>query len=233
MPKNILQLLLILPLMTVWAQAETLRVRHDHDPWGACHGELTISGDGVEFASDKDGHSRSWSWIDIQSFDRISDTRFSVLTWKDRKWLPIQDVRFDFETEPGQPPLSAEAFASIAAGLKGTLVDREVREFQTEYEVPVKHLHLLGGCQGRLRIGKDWIVFESEREGHSRTWRRTRDVDSIWSASPYQLEIHVYEESGRSFDQTANYRFQLKEPLDQAYYQRLRREQVPSRYTSR
>ena len=83
--------------------AEALHVRHDHDPWGSCTGELTIASDGIRYHSDdKDEHSRDWSWTDIQTVDRLSADRFSILTYQDQKWLLGRDRPWDFTVlDPG------------------------------------------------------------------------------------------------------------------------------------
>ncbi len=54
-------------------------------------------------------------------------------------------------------------------------------------------------------------------------------MESVWSLNRYQLEIRVFEENKRAFDKTRRFRFQLKEPLDEVYYEQLRREFFPGR----
>lgn len=208
------------------APVQTLQVRHDHDPWGSCTGEVEISETGIEFRSDKEEHSRNWPWIDIQSFDRLSSRRFSVLTWEDQKWKLGLDRYYDFTVLPEGDDLTGEAFEKIRQSLKGSVTDRIPASVDFEYAVPVKHLHTFGGCEGQLRFGREWIVYETEEPFHSRTWRRREDVESVWSANRYQLEIHVFEENQREFEKTKRYRFQLKEPLDADYYEKLRRDTV-------
>lgn len=211
------------------ASASTLHVAHDHDPFGRCHGELTFTDEGIEFVSEKAEHSRSWSWIDIQSFDRRSDRAFSVLTWEGQFWKPGQDRSFDFTVAPGGDPLDEATFDRVRRALQGWVTDRLPRPLKAEYSVPVKHLHGLGGCQGTLHFGQEWIVFESEEAGESRTWRRGRDVESFWSPDPYRLEVHVFEENPESFGRNRRFRFLLKQRLDEDYYMRLRRETLHPR----
>lgn len=222
-------LFVLLSAAPLWA-ASTLRVSHDHDPFGRCHGELTFGDGGIEFVSDKPEHSRSWSWVDIQSFDRRSDRRFSILTWEDQFWKPGLDRSYDFTVSPGGDPLDEATFERVRRGLQGLVTDRLPRPIKAEYSVPVKHLHRLGGCQGTLHFSVEWIVFESEQPGESRTWRRGRDVESFWSPDPYQLEVHVFEENPESFGRNRRFRFRLKERLDHDFYLRLRRETLPLRW---
>ena len=47
---------------------------------------------------------------------------------------------------------------------------------------------------------------------------------NVWSSQRYELEIRTYEDNRRNFDKMRVFRFQLKEPLNQAYYEKLRRE---------
>lgn len=217
-----------LTLVSVEAQ-QTLRIRHDHDPWGSCKGELIISEKGIEYRTDKDKHNRDWSWTDIQSFDRKSPGEFSVLSYEDLRMRLGADRRFDFTILPGTDPLAEETHVFIAEHLKKPLTDRITREIEAEYQVPVKHLHTFGGCEGVLYFGKDWIVYETDHAEDSRTWKRDREVESVWSLNRYQLEIRVFEENQRAFDKTRRFRFQLKQPLNEEYYSQLRREFLPGR----
>ena len=211
-------------------QAEVLPVRHDHEPWGKCLGELEISDGGIEFRSKKEKHSRHWDWLEIQSFDRRSNKKFSILTWEDQKLRLGLDRYFNFRVLPDGKTLSPDDFALIRRNLQGTVTDRMTPErFTPEYSLKVKHLHAGGGCEGTLSFGPNWILYETDHREHSRTWKRDRDVESVWSLHRYQLELHVFEENQRAFDKTRRFRFFLKQPLDQEYYRQLRREFLPER----
>ena len=82
----------------------------------------------------------------------------------------------------------------------------------------------LGGCEGVLRFGKDRITYETDHREDARSWRRDREVVGIWSVNRYDLEVQVYERDGGDLNRTRNFRFQLKEPLDEKYYSQLRRD---------
>ena len=215
---------------TAMLQAEVLQIRHDHDPWGKCIGELEIRDAGIEFRSKKEEHSRHWDWLEIQSFDRKSDQKFAILTWEDEKMKLGLDRYFHLTVLPEEAPLSPEAFALIWQNLEGTITDRMTEEeFSPDYSLRVKHLHPFGGCEGTLNFGPEWIVYQTDHKKHSRTWKRDREVESVWSLHRYQFEVHVFEENQRNFDKTRRFRFHLKQPLDEAYYQQLRREFLPAR----
>ncbi len=209
-----------------WAEEFSFQVRHDHDPWGGCRGELSVSDQGIEYRASKEAHSRNWTWTDIQSFDRISPQKFSLLTWEDRRLLMGLDRSFDFTILPESEPLSDEAFALVANSLKRPITDRIPEAVSPEYQILVKHLHLLGGCQGRLSFSAERVIFESDQPRHSRSWRRHQEIQSFWSPHPYYLEIHVLEDARSSLAELARFRFQLREPLDSDYYERLRRAQL-------
>src|SRR5690606_20441201 len=164
--------------MTNWLSAQSFQVRHDHSPWGACQGDLTISDQCIYFDSKtKEEHSQRWGWLDIQTVDRLSATRFSILTYQDQKWLLGRDRLWNFSIiGDDSEGLNNEYFDLIMQQLKRPVVNRQVREMEVEYEVPVKHLHTFGGCQGELRFSRDWIVYVTDRAQDQRSWRKRVEV---------------------------------------------------------
>jgi hypothetical protein len=217
---------LILVFFNPWAGAETLLVRHDHDPWGKCTGEVILTDEGIEYRTEKENHNRQWKWVDIQSFDRKAASAFSILSYEDQKLSFGADRSFNFTILPDAESLSEATYQFIFQHLGKPGLDRVSREIEAEYQVPVKHLHAFGGCEGTLYFGRDWIVYETAHPQDARTWKRDREIQSVWSLNRYQLEIHVFEENKRAFDKTRRFRFQLKEPLNEDYYDQLRREFV-------
>jgi hypothetical protein len=206
-----------------------LKVRHDHDPRGGCQGELVITDSGIEYKTEKVKHNRSWAWTDIQTVDRYSPEKFTVLTYADQKILLGRDQPFNFDVIEGDG-LDDETFALISEKLPRPVVDRVPKEIEAvEYEVPVKHLHTFGGCEGILRFARDYITYETDHKKDARFWKRADDVVGVWSVNRYDLEVQVYERDGGDFNRTRNYRFQLKEPLNESYYTQLRREFLPVR----
>ena len=217
--------LLTLLCFATGAWGDSMRVRHDHDPWGKCEGELIIDREGIEYRSPKKmGHNRKWVWQDIQSVDRKSPSRLSVLTYEDQKLRLGQDKVFDFELLSPDQTFSDRTLSLISGKLKKPVTDRVTDPIHAEYRVPAKHKHTLGGCEGTLYFGPEYIVYDSEDSSDSRKWRKDRDVANVWSSQRYELEIRTFEENRRNFDKMRVFRFQLKEPLDQAYYEKLRRE---------
>jgi hypothetical protein len=86
----------------------------------------------------------------------------------------------------------------------------------------VKHLKPFGGSEGQLIFGELAIHYVTEAPKQAREWRMDCDVESIWAANRYQLELHVFEAGRHDFDDTRVYRFQLKKPLDPDLYRNLK-----------
>lgn len=214
---------LVFLVLPVAVGAQTLSVRHDHDPWGGCEGELEISEDGIRFEPDEGDHRREWAWIDIQSFDRRSPNEFSILTYEDLKWHLGQDRAFDFTVLPGETSLTDSAFAMIRENLARPVTDRIPMTIPPVYQVAVKHLHFFGGCEGILTFGDDYIVYAADHEEDARTWR-VQDIRNAWSSGPFNLDLHVHEEDRLAGSKTSRFAFQLKEPLSETYYDQLRRQ---------
>lgn len=211
-------------LLLIGAQllaAETFTVVHKRTAWHNGRGTIQITGEGISYQAKKPKHSRDWSWLDIQYFDRISDTEFAILTYEDqRRWLG-RDRSYRFVIEEGR--LTDELFQTISEKLGRPVTNRVVRApAAVRYEVPVKHLHAFGGCEGTLQFTEDAVYYLTGHAKDAREWLLARDVDSVWSANPYQLELHVYDNNRREFSRTRVYKFDLKEPLNAALYRDLK-----------
>ena len=216
---------LILALMVAGpVRAQTLQVRHDHDPWGACEGELHITENGIRYDTEKEEHRRDWAWLDIQSFDRQSAEKFSVLSYEDLTWHLGLDRSFDFTILPGEAGVEQATFERIEQQLARPVTDRIPKIVEPEYQIAVRHLHVFGGCEGTLTFGNEWVVYETDHTEDARSWRRARHIANVWSSNEFELELRVLEENRRAFDKAKRFVFQLKEPLDQDYYEALRRE---------
>ena len=223
--KGYLYLWLILALLIAGpVSAQTLQVRHDHDPWGSCEGELHITENGIRYDTEKQEHQRDWAWVDIQGFDRQSRERFSVLSYEDLSWHLGLDRSFDFTVLPGEDGLEQSTFERIEQGLARPVTDRIPKALEPEYQVAVKHLHVFGGCEGTLTFGDEWVVYDTAHTEDARSWRRNSHIANVWSSNQFELELRVLEENQWAFDKAKRFVFQLKEPLDRNYYEALRRE---------
>ena len=214
-------------LLSAGGVAATLQVKHDHDPWGSCLGELTITSQGIRLAGKtKPEHTRDWSRLDIKTVYRHSSERFTIVTYEDQKLLMGRDRPWDFTvTEPTFGSLDDATFSIVLRQLERPVVNHvPAPAQQPSYGIPVKHLHTLGGCEGILLLSRDWIVYRTDHVKDQRSWRRTSDVATVLSTGRYDLEVEVYERGAQDLLQTRRFRFELKRPLEESVYRRLRRE---------
>ncbi len=213
--------LFVIPYATHLA-AQTFPVVHKRAFWPDGRGELNIGEQAIEFrAAGKERNSRTWSYTDIQSLDRVSPKELVILTYEDQKWEFGRDREFRFLLTEGE--IGDALFATLQARLGKPSTDRVVPEVVAPvYATPVKHLHTFGGCEGRLLFTANTAVYKTPDRLDAREWRLDRDVESVWSSDPYHLEIHVFENNRREFSHTRVYSFLLKEPLDGAFYRGLK-----------
>ena len=184
-------------------------------------GTLRITGDAIEFEARKSKNSRRWTYRDIQHFDRISPTEFVLLTYKDVGWQLGRDKQYRFQITSGE--LTDELLQSISEKIGRPVTNRSFGvPANVRYEVPAKHRHGLGGCEGTLIFTPDAVYYSTAHKKDARQWHLDRDVDSVWSANPYQLELHVYDNNRREFSRTRVYKFDLKQRLDSEFYRRLK-----------
>ncbi len=187
-------------------------------------GEIHITSEAIEFKAIKEKHSRRWTYEDIQYFDRFSEQEFILLSYEDQKWKLGRDRQYHFVLTAGT--LDDALFQSISKRIgrpvTNRLVSRAKRVQDSRYHLAVKHLHSLGGCEGELIFTDDAILYSTEHRKDAREWRLTRDVESVWSSNRYHLELHVYDNNRREFSRTRVYKFDLKQPLDQDFYQSLK-----------
>ena len=197
--------------------AQTFPAVHKKDLWRDTPGEVRITDSAIEFHASKEKHSRRWEYADIQHFDRLSEREFVVMSYEDERKYLGRDRRFHFVLMEGT--ISDALFESIAKRAGKPVTDRVVGDAsEGGYAVPVKHLHGLGGCEGELRIVDGRIIYSTEHKPDAREWKTERDVDSVWSANPYQIELHVYEDNRREFRHTRVFKFDLKRRLNPEIY---------------
>ncbi len=202
--------------------AETFPAIHKNLAWRDGKGTIEITGNGITFhTGDKDEQPLHWGWLDIQYFDRISETEFNILTYQDQTRFLGRDKSYRFVLTDGM--LSDKLFAMISEKLGRPVTNRVVETPEKVlYEVPVKHQHPFGGCEGVLEFTEDAIYYVTDHQEDAREWLLARDVNSVWSADRYRLEIHVYDNNRREFSRTRIFKFDLKAPLDQTLYRNLK-----------
>ena len=185
-------------------------------------GVLHMDEEGVTFqASGAKQRERSWRYLDIQHFERVSRTEIAIRSYDDSAWRLGQDRRYRFALRDSE--IGDELFESVVDRIGKPATDRVALEPpQADLEIAAKRLKRSGGSQGTLYFASDRIVYSSPSAGHSRTWMLDRDVDTVWSADPYRLEVHVYEGTERFARPAKVYRFALKTRLDEEFYRRLK-----------
>ncbi|MBI4905727.1 MAG: hypothetical protein HY820_18990 [Acidobacteria bacterium] len=216
--------LLCLILFVPFLQAETFSVVQPKTLWRDGLGKIHITQDGISYEAAKKKmkkENRTWKYVDIQYFDRISSKEFVILTYEDRQRYLGRDREYRFLITDGE--LTDELFQTISQRLGRPVTNRVLREVtNADYAVPVKHLHGLGGCEGELKFTKDAVYYVTDHKEDAREWLLARDVQSAWSMNPYQFEIHVYDNNRHEFSRTRVYRFDLKAPLNENFYRALK-----------
>jgi hypothetical protein len=214
------RLVLLLLCGVAGLAAQTFDVIHKKPHWPNGQGRIHISEEAITFEARKEKNSRSWSYTDIQHFDRVSKSEFVILSYEDQKWKLGRDREFRFVISSGE--LTDGLMDTISHRLGKPVTNRVVGEVAAQYELPVKHLHTFGGCEGRLLFTNDAVYYSTERAADAREWKLTRDVRAVSSVDPYLLEIRVFENNRREFSRTMVYRFALKQPLDAEFYRNLK-----------
>lgn len=188
-------------------------------------GTLTVSDTGIAFdetgkGGKKPKHPQEWRWAyqDIQQL-KISPKSLTVLSYKDNPWKVGADRQYDFDL------VSEGSFTGAYELLKNRLDQRLVAEIpdkvaQPLWEIPVKHLLRFGGDEGVLQVGSAAIVYKSQKEEESRTWRY-EDIDSISSSGPFQLTITTFERAKTHYGNLKGFNFELKQRLEDATYNEL------------
>jgi hypothetical protein len=221
--------LLLLTTGLVGAQAN-LEVVHKKSLWFDQKGAVRIDDSGISFQpAGKDEQSRTWTYEDIQFLDRVSPTEFRLLSYEDVAWRLGQDRRYRFVLTSGK--FTDEVLEYIATRMDRPITNRVVGrpvsaeqpgEQHAEQELPAKHLTTFGGSEGSLYFSPERILYVTDSERKSREWLVARDVQSVWSADRYRLELQVYEDNRGGFRMTKVYKFALKKPLDPEFYRRLK-----------
>ncbi len=185
-------------------------------------GTLRIGEHGLAFQpSGKKARERSWTYADIQHFDRLGPTEVEVRSYEDSAWRFGQDRRYRFVLQDGEIDDRLHEKVVLRVGKPAT--DRVAPPpVGAELELPVKHLKRRGSSQGTLYVTPERIVYSTPTPKRSREWTLDRDVEAVWSSDRYRLEVHVFDGREGYVRQPTVYRFALKRPLDGEFYRRLK-----------
>lgn len=174
-------------------------------------GVLAMDEHGVTYV-EKDTTTR-WDYQDIQQL-WISTRKIVIVTYTDRLWLLGIDKEFEFYlTSEGQ------TFEPAYKRLKDKLDQRFVAALADSrpdllWQIPVKLQGVIRGSEGVLQMGPERIVYKTDREGTSRTWRYG-DIENISTSGPFQLTLTTYERANAHYGSLKGFNFQLKQRLDE------------------
>lgn len=223
-PYRLGTLFLVLAAASIAPAESTLEVIHEKRLQPDGKGVLTITDEEIRFDAEKEKHSRCWAYRDIRFLDRVGPTEIVVHTYENARLRLRRDKRYHFVMTTGE--LTVERFNRISQKIGKPVANRSFAPPEhPDYEIPVKHRHPFGGCQGRLLFTESRIFYQPDDARHGRErreWMLARDVDSVWSADPYHLELHVYEGERRRTGRTRIFRFDLKQKLDEEFLRELK-----------
>lgn len=202
----------------------TFAVEHDHLR-KAGPGTLSVHETGIAFEErGEPGHNRSWTWENIQQIT-VEPDRVRVLTYDDRKWRAWRDAEYVFI---GKVP--AEVQGTFRHRLGARYIAAAVNSpAGALWRIPVKLQERLGGSEGHLVLTKDHLLYVTSERGDSRSWP-IEVIDSVSSASPYELTVYTLERAGWTRG-PREFRFQLKTPISEQQYQFLWRAVNATRMT--
>jgi hypothetical protein len=183
------------------------QVRHSHSI-GACEGTLTFTESGVRYDTKEKGHSGQWTYPDVKYFEIVSTHELEIHTYEDSGLTRLAvDRDYQFRLLRGEID---DALYQLLVRKSPRAVVTHVVFHGTEVvqEIPVRHRHRLGGCQGTLTIATDKIIFNSTEKNDSRIWRLS-DIESFASADKFSLRLASRFET---------FTFDLKLPLEDKAY---------------
>jgi len=197
------------------AEAHVLKVKHSHTK-GSCSGELTIDDNGIRYQTPHTRDQRQWTFTDIQEVQFISEHKMNIITYEDSRQHLGGDKIFKFELPGDTIPVSVVQL--VESKFEKPVSNRlSVENLTGRFEVAVKHLHRVSGCQGKLIFAEDGISFRSEKAGESRQWRYS-DLQSMASSGRFDLRLGTFEHGPLQYGDTKEFRFRLKAPLDKDAY---------------
>lgn len=209
------------------AQNYHFLVEHEHTLRN-CRGTLTITPEKIEYKTRHKKDSRSWSYRNIRQIVIVSPTRLEIVTYEDQRRMLGRDRIFKFRLLEGQitPEVSAWLMAKASRPLVTSVMP--VTGGSPAFEIPVKHLHTFGGCEGVLKIYSDRVSYESaDQPTDSRYWRYA-DIEHFGHPTRFRFEITTFED--KVGGPTKTYNFQLKGDFPALAYDYLWRRVHPTEF---
>ncbi len=201
---------LVVAMQAQPAAAQIFHVRHEH-AIGSCTGTLTFSPTDVRYETKEKKHQRAWNYPDVKFFEVVSPTELKIHSYESEGVLKLgSDRDYTFKITQGQ--ITTELYQSLVAKSPRAVATRVIFSgTEIVQEIPVRHRHRLGGCQGVLTIARDKIIYRTDHEGDSRIWR-LKDLQSFASNDPFNLRLSTAFET---------FNFDLKLPLQKTAYEHM------------
>jgi len=189
------------------------KVEHEHLV-KSCKGELIISPQGIEYQTENKDHAHKWGFTDIKMIRLESPKEVEIISYERSRKTLGTDREFEFKLVEGEVTKDVSDFllTKVERPLSTSFV---ATEDKPSYELPVRHRHRFGACQGLLKVYADRVVYVSDKAENSRHWRWS-DIRSISRTGPYQFGVTTYEPEFGGPSKTFN--FDLKEQMDETVY---------------
>lgn len=207
----------------LFAQNFTLQVEHEH-ALRNCRGALVITPEKIEYQTDHKHDARIWEYVEIRQIAVLSPVELELATYEDQTRVLGRDRIFKFSLLEGQitPEISALLLEKAPHPLVTSVPPQG--EGAPQFVIPVKHLHVFGGCSGTLKIYSDRLVFASQTG--ARFWRYG-DIQNFSHSERFRFEIVGYEDKVGG---AKTYNFQLKEDLPTQAYDYVWARVYPSKF---
>ncbi len=214
--------LALILMLQAQPEAQVFQVRHEH-AIGSCTGTLTFSATDIQYET-KDAkrkrdsaqpqekkHQRTWSYPDVEFFEIVSTGELKIHSYENAGILKLgSDRDYAFKLTQGQ--ITNELYDVLVAKSPRAVVTRVIFSgTEIVQEIPVRHRHTLGGCQGLLTIAQDKIIYRTDHTDDSRIWW-LKDLESFASNDPFHLRLSTAFET---------FNFDLKLRLEEAAYEHI------------
>lgn len=215
---------LLLVAAPAGAKTYTYKVKHLHTV-GGCQGQLTVGETEVRYETDLRSDARIWIYPNIKDVKRRKMTQLTLYTYEDVALQLGRDRAFDFEFFDGK--VTDELFNFIVTRVgRGAEPATAVSPPGGRYELAAKHTHSFGGCQGTLKITDTHIEYITRHSRDKRLWKYL-DIKRVVHESAYRLDLYTFEDQTLKFGRDKVFRFELKEALEPAVYEFIRRHTNP------
>ena len=159
-------------------------------PFGVATGKLVPNSEYLIFIDDQQPEA---SFVISRSNIQSIDEQGSELTIQVHQAIRDRSgerTRLNFRTQTSGAGAALNAWSRMAGAASNVSSTAERQATGMSYQA--EHGHRFGGCNGRLMITDDRIIFESVGDlDHSRQWAM-KDVRELKRSSPYRLEIKPF-----------------------------------------